>query len=147
MGASAGLGILDTSNVTVLADGARWIWEEALNHLRGAAGVLDIFHAIEHLADAARSVFGEGTDAANVWLDESRRVLVSSGWPGISDYICNTRKLAAGGSETAVSEGRQREGRRGVWQPGLLTVPDDSMYAGWRSKLWFSSAVRMQDES
>lgn len=86
------LGILDTSNVTVLADGARWIWEEALNHLRGAAGVLDIFHAIEHLADAARSVFGEGTDEANAWLDESRQVLVSSGWPGISEHISSTRK-------------------------------------------------------
>ncbi|MEO2019028.1 MAG: ISLre2 family transposase, partial [Fuerstiella sp.] len=59
------LGILDTSNVTVLADGAQWIREEQQNHLRGASGVLDVFHAIEHLSETSRDVFGAGTDEAS----------------------------------------------------------------------------------
>ncbi len=55
------LGILDTENITVIADGAKWIREEQLNHLPAAEGMLDIFHAVEHVAETARSVFGEGT--------------------------------------------------------------------------------------
>ena len=44
----------------MLADGARWIWEEQRKHLTHAAGVLDVFHAIEHVAATAKSLHGEG---------------------------------------------------------------------------------------
>ena len=37
------LGLADASAITVVADGAKWIWEEQLNHLRDAKGVLDVF--------------------------------------------------------------------------------------------------------
>ncbi len=77
------LGILDTSNVTILADGAKWIWEEQLNHLRGAEGVLDIFHALEHIAETARCVYAEGSDEASQWLAKGRTVLLSEGFRGI----------------------------------------------------------------
>lgn len=86
------LGILDTSNVTVLSDGAKWIWEEQQNHLRGAEGVLDVFHAVEHIAETSRSVFGAATEAASQWLDEGRRILIRDGWPGISEFIGTTRR-------------------------------------------------------
>ena len=86
------LGILDTSNVTVLADGAKWIWEEQLNHLRGAEGVLDIFHALEHIAATARCVFGDGTDEASQWLDAGRTVLLNEGFSGIERQIRETRQ-------------------------------------------------------
>ncbi len=86
------LGILDTSNVTVLADGAKWIWEEQQNHLRGASGVLDVFHAIEHLSETSRDVFGAGTDEASEWLDEGRGILIAEGWAGISEWIVTTRR-------------------------------------------------------
>ena len=49
--------------------------------------------AIEHLADAARTVFGDGSAEASGWLDESRNILVSAGWPGIRAHIAATRKL------------------------------------------------------
>ena len=81
------LGILDTSNVTVLADGAKWIWEEQLNHLRGAEGVLDIFHALEHIAETARCVYGEGTDEASQWLAKGRTALLSEGFSPTSTVV------------------------------------------------------------
>ena len=84
------LGILDTSNVTVLADGAKWIWEEQRNHLRGADGVLDIFHVLEHFATAGRGIHGEGTNQAAEWLESSRAVVLSGGWPAIFKYITTT---------------------------------------------------------
>ena len=37
------LQIREVSAVTVLADGAKWIWEEARFNLTGALGVLDIY--------------------------------------------------------------------------------------------------------
>lgn len=86
------LGILDTSNVTVLADGAKWIWEEQQNHLRGASGVLDIFHAVEHIAETSRDLFGAGTDSGSHWLDHGRSVLISEGWTGIKEFIAVTRR-------------------------------------------------------
>jgi hypothetical protein len=85
-------GILDTSNVTVLADGAKWIWEEQLNHLREADGVLDIFHAVEHIAETSRVLFGAGTDEATAWLDEGREILIRDGWTRICEFIESSRK-------------------------------------------------------
>ena len=86
------LGILDSSHVTVLADGAKWIWEEQLNHLRGAEGVLDIFHAVEHLASTARTLYGEGTERTAEWLEQGRQALLSDGWQGITQLISQTRR-------------------------------------------------------
>lgn len=85
------LGILETSNVTVLADGAKWIREEQQNPRRGATGVLDIFHAIEHIAETSRDVFGAETNEALEWLDKGRGILIAEGWAGISEWIVMTR--------------------------------------------------------
>src|SRR5262249_23088923 len=57
------LGIRDPSVLTVLADGAEWIWNQAQAQLPGAAGLLDIYHACEHLAACGQKLYGEGTDA------------------------------------------------------------------------------------
>jgi hypothetical protein len=57
--AAARLGSARTSELTVLADGAKWIWAEAEKDLPGAAGVLDIDHASEHLHEAAAALNGE----------------------------------------------------------------------------------------
>lgn len=77
------LGLSDTSRVTVLADGARWIWNQAAEHLPGAVGVLDIYHATEHLWAAAHRHFGEGTASARVWVAGRRRTLLRSGASGL----------------------------------------------------------------
>src|SRR5207248_1168792 len=58
---AARLGVARASAVTVLADGAAWIWEQAARQLPGAAGLLDIYHACEHLAAAGQALYGEGT--------------------------------------------------------------------------------------
>jgi len=86
------LGILDTSNITMLADGAKWIWEEQLNHLPAAEGMLDIFHAVEHIAETARTVFGEGTTEATQWLDAVRSIVLAKGEPGVQREIAEMMK-------------------------------------------------------
>ncbi len=76
----------------MLADGAKWIWEEQLNHLPAAEGMLDIFHAVEHVAESARAVFGEGTAEAKQWLDAGRTAVLAEGEPGLQHQITETMK-------------------------------------------------------
>jgi hypothetical protein len=54
------LGIRQTEEIIVLADGAKWIWKQVEQNLPGAAGVLDIYHANEHLYAAAKALYREG---------------------------------------------------------------------------------------
>ncbi len=86
------LGIYDTSVLTVLADGARWIWEEASMHFAGAKGVLDIYHALEHVSATANALYGEGTERAEAWLDGGREALLRGGWAALSGYLREARR-------------------------------------------------------
>lgn len=84
------LGVVVLAGLTVLGDGAEWIWNLATEHFAGAAQVLDVYHAVEYLADAGRQAFGEsrGLDG---WLDGARRMLVGDGYAGAVEAL--TRPL------------------------------------------------------
>ena len=81
------LGLSDTAAITTLGDGAPWVWNSAAEQLKGSAGVLDIYHAAEHIADAGRKLFGERAEAAKAFLKEGRTLLLSDGWAGLCDHI------------------------------------------------------------
>ncbi len=74
-------GIRRTAEVTALADGAKWIRDEIEKDLPGAAGILDIDHAGEHLHDAAVASCGAGP-AAEAWYERHRRTSLESGATG-----------------------------------------------------------------
>lgn len=86
------LQIRDTSALSVLADGARWIWEESALHFAGAMEVLDVYHALEQIAATAQKIYGEGTGAARAWIDRTREKLLAEGWPGVEAHLQDTRK-------------------------------------------------------
>jgi hypothetical protein len=75
---AARLGLTATADITVLADGAKWIWGQVAAHLPGAAGGLDYYHAGERLGQAGRALFGE-TAAAAAWAAGHRRTLLTGG--------------------------------------------------------------------
>jgi len=93
------LGLSDASSVTALADGARWIWNQLADHLPGVVGVLDIYHASEHLWAAANAYFGEGRAEAGAWVSRRRETLLRGGasallgemagveWSGLRGYF------------------------------------------------------------
>lgn len=85
------LGIKEPSQMSLLADGAGWIWEEAALHFPGVMGVLDIFHGLEHVADTAKKLYGEGAAEAVAWTDAGRTALLTGGWPAIRQQIVETR--------------------------------------------------------
>lgn len=97
------LKITDVPDITVLADGAEWIWTLAADVFPQATGVLDAFHAIEHLADAVKAVWGVGTDEAEQRIASGRRTLLSEGKVGIECWIADRfRELPVGASGEAL---------------------------------------------
>lgn len=81
------LGIAPAGPLTVLGDGAEWIWRAAAAQFPAAQQVLDIFHAAGHLAAAGAALHGEGTAAAAGWAEAGRRALLADGWPGLLDHV------------------------------------------------------------
>ncbi len=98
---SGSLGVTDWTQLTVLADGAEWIWKEAEANFPGAAGVLDVYHAMEHLSKAAKSLFGESTGKSRAWFDVGKRWLLEDGWDGVCRWIGAVRQ-ECGQSEASV---------------------------------------------
>lgn len=87
---AARLGIEDLKSISVLGDGAEWIWNAATNQFGVSPQILDIYHAAEHIAGAGKSLFGEGTPEATIWFEEGRQLLLSDGWAGLCDHIGTT---------------------------------------------------------
>ena len=81
------LGLTDTARITTLGDGAAWIWNASAEQLPGSGGVLDIYHAAEHISDAGKKLFGEKSAEAKAWLEGGRGLLLSDGWAGLCDHI------------------------------------------------------------
>jgi hypothetical protein len=61
-----------------VADGAQWLWKLAGEHFASAVQILDWYHLAEHAHEAARALFGEGTEAAQAWAQRLKDEL----WDG-----------------------------------------------------------------
>lgn len=83
--AAGRLGIRRTAEITVLADDAKWIWKEVAKNLPGATGVLDIFHASEHLHQAAPCFMAMGPRRRDA---RPRRGVA---WRGVGRYWSRAR--------------------------------------------------------
>lgn len=66
-----------------LGDGARWIWNLADELFPRAVQIVDLFHAKQRLFDAARAIYGAGSDLAQQWavsrceeLDQGRLLYI-----------------------------------------------------------------------
>jgi hypothetical protein len=81
------LGLTGPGPLSVLGDGAEWIWNIAAEHFAGAAQVLDVYHGVEKLAEAAREAFGPGTAGMQRWLERARAKLVADGYCGVCEAL------------------------------------------------------------
>ena len=75
----------------LVADGAKWIWEEARLNLVGSMGVLEIYHALEAVSATLKKPFGEGTAAAHSWTNRMRTTILECGWAGFDECWQATR--------------------------------------------------------
>jgi hypothetical protein len=102
------LGIRDPTQVTVLADGAEWIWNQVRVQLPGAQGVLDIFHALEHVAVCAHAVYGEDTAASRTWQGRARAALLAAGAAGVAAVLAASRREVRSARQRAALDGLSR---------------------------------------
>lgn len=91
---AAHLGITDPARISSLGDGAEWIWNAVGACFPSGPQILDIFHGREHIADASKALYGEGTPAAKARFERGGMGLLTQGWQGICDYVAE--ELAQG---------------------------------------------------
>jgi hypothetical protein len=73
--------------LTVLGDGAEWIWNLSETVFPLADELLDAFHAVEHISDAVKAVWGDGTEAAASHRDVARHALLTGGKIGVERWL------------------------------------------------------------
>jgi hypothetical protein len=112
------LGVGSGPSVSVLGDGADWIWSAAEAQFPGSRQVLDVYHALEYVSGAAKGLYGEGTAEAAAGYAAGRSKLLSGGWPGVCEWVAGElgrEDTAArrGAVETLVGYLSQHVGRVG----------------------------------
>ena len=96
------LALTEPARLSVLGDGAEWVWNLAGQHFAGATQVLDIWHGAEHLSAGAKAVFGEGA-AAQAHGEEGTQRLLADGYWGVVEWVGSlTGQLPAGGDGAAL---------------------------------------------
>lgn len=74
------LGLHQAKTLLVIADGAHWIWAGVKEHFASlgiqVVEILDYWHAVEHLWALSRALYGQGTQAASVWVATQKRHLL-----------------------------------------------------------------------
>jgi hypothetical protein len=73
------------AGLSVLGDGAEWIWNLAGERFAGAAQALDVYHGCEQLAKVGRAALGE--EGLKEWLDGARGKLIGDGYTGVCEAI------------------------------------------------------------
>jgi hypothetical protein len=97
------LDLTDPQALSVLGDGAEWVWNLAERHFPGAQGVLDVWHAAEYIAGGAKAVFGDGTDQAKGQAQAGRLRLLEDGYWGVTDWVGEVAgRVPAGGDGAAL---------------------------------------------
>jgi hypothetical protein len=61
-------GLSKAESVLVLADGAVWIWNLAMNRFKDATHRVDLWHVTQHLWTVANDLYGHETPQAREWV-------------------------------------------------------------------------------
>jgi len=75
----AHLGIGREEPLSILADGAKWIWEQAARRLPTGDNVqwcVDIYHVSEHLHACGKAMFGQSDARSGAWAQEQLHCLL-----------------------------------------------------------------------
>jgi hypothetical protein len=92
------LGVSDDEHLSVLADGAKWIWDQARQCWTKAQWVLDVFHVSEHIHDCGKTIYGQGSSQGRLWSDAQVQSLIER---GPAQYLNDLRAFLALHSEPA----------------------------------------------
>ena len=77
----------------VMGDGAEWIWNLAAQHFPGAVGLVDLYHARQHLWELARKLHPNDEVSQKVWMKVHQRRLLDQG--KIEKLVCALRSIVS----------------------------------------------------
>jgi Uncharacterised protein family (UPF0236) len=89
-------GLREAKEVVVIGDGAPWIWNLAAKHFWGAIEIVDLYHALEHLANASKAAYGALNPKSKQWLCAHRDDLKRG---NIDAVVRSLKRLRPSGSE------------------------------------------------
>ena len=69
-----------TGDLSALGDGAAWIWSIIVLVFGKVRECLDIYHALEHLSDTGKVLYGEQTEAYKKWQEATTLELLVGGF-------------------------------------------------------------------
>jgi hypothetical protein len=118
------MGLEESSELSVIADGAAWIWQQARQRLSGKASwCVDIYHVSEDLHACGKGMLGEGP-AARAWAETELNELIRLGGPGYIQRLDQTI--------TSTNDSRHLEALKG------LRVYLD----GNRDRMWYAARLK-----
>jgi len=92
------LGVNDDPRLSVLADGAKWIWDQARQCWKNAQWVLDVFHVSEHIHDCGKAIYGDTAAQARAWSEGQVQRLIEN---GPVQYLAELKSFLALHTESA----------------------------------------------
>jgi hypothetical protein len=76
-----------SEELSVLGDGAEWVWNLSARHFPRAQGILDFWHGAEHIADAAKAACGVSDDVAKKLTEQGKQRLLADGYCGVVEWV------------------------------------------------------------
>ena len=81
-----------TSDISVLGDGAVWLWNISREEFGKIRECLDVYHGLEHVSGTGKVVYGEGTEAYKKWQAETTMEFLGSGFDEIEKRLDRLEK-------------------------------------------------------
>jgi len=79
----------------VVADAAGWIWNLVADYYYDSLQVIDWFHAVEHLSNAAESAYPEALPTRQRWLKQHKTILFQGEAEQIGQHLQHLAETAA----------------------------------------------------
>ncbi len=92
------LGLRNSPRLSVLADGARWIWDEAAKRFKAVLEVdwvVDVYHVCEKIQGCAREMLGIGSAATQEWAASKVEELIRLEGPKFIENLERDRAAAS----------------------------------------------------
>jgi hypothetical protein len=123
VGAVTRRGLYRLRPVVALGDGAAWIWNLAEDHFGARTGVVDFYHAAEHLWEAADAAFGAGTGAAAAWAKARIHELREEGAKPVRRALAALLPRGGAGADPDEEPGAAAEAPEAAPEPGSGPSP------------------------
>jgi hypothetical protein len=119
-----------TGDISVLADGADWIWNISRDVFGGVRECLDVYHALENLSKTGKVLYKEGTEEYEQWRESTKWELLESGFEKIEKRLDELEKKFADDSV----EKKELVRLRGY-------LDNHRSRLGYRERLWEGRAI------